>query len=147
MNLTKNCPITLAEEGSAAATSNLTSAAIDTAGLESATFICLVGTITSSGEVELKIQQSSDDGSLDSYADLEDSAVTVVGAANSDKLLIVEIVRPQERYLKAIVTRDVGNSVIGGVIAIGNQVPKSPITDDDTVEEVVTLISPDEGSA
>ena len=77
---------------------------------------------------------------LSDAADLAGSAVSI---ANSDdnKLLVLDIHRPAERYVRAIVTRGTADATIDGVIAILYGPRVLPVTQDLTVAGIETRTS------
>lgn len=99
----------------AAGTSAITSSAVDTAGFDGCLFIVPLGTIVSGAVTSLKVQQCDTTGG--SYADLTGSSQTIADT-DDDKLLYVDVVRPQEQFLKLVVSRATQNATIGGIIAI-----------------------------
>lgn len=133
--------------GVAAGTTDQTSNAIDTKGFDGVKIYTLFGAITGSAVTSVKIQQSSDDGSADAYADLAGTSITV--ADDDDNQVVVhDIYRPRERYLKVVVDRGTQNAVIDGIIAVLYSATKSPTTDDSsTVVARETHVSPAEGTA
>lgn len=133
--------------GVAAGTTDQTSAAIDTAGFDGVKFYTMFGTITSGAVTSVKVQQSSDDGGSDAYADLAGTSITV--ADDDDNQVVVhDIYRPRERYLKAVVDRGTQDAVIDGILAVLYCANKQPTTDDSTtVVGRETHTSPAEGTA
>jgi len=131
----------------AAATGVVTSDAVDMAGFNACLFIVTLGTLTSAGTVTCKLQQSSDDGSADTYADIEGSSVANSGNTATLKQILVSIIDPRERYLKLVATRAVQNCGIDSIQAIKYNAKVVPITDDASVDASVEVIGPDEGTA
>lgn len=114
----------------AAASTAITSSAVDMAGYEGVLFIVPLGTIVSGAVTSLKIQQSSDDGGADDYTDLTGSSQTIADT-DDDKLVYVDVMRPGKRYLKMVVTRGTQNATIGGIVAVQYQkrmMPQAGIT-------------------
>lgn len=114
---TENCKIVIAATttAGAAGTSAITSAAVDTAGFDSCTFLVPVGAVVSGAVTTVKVQQCDTTGG--SYADLLGTSVTI-GDTDDDLLKYVEVFRPQEQFLKCVVSRATQNATIGGIIAI-----------------------------
>lgn len=133
--------------GVAAGTSAQTSSAIDTAGYEGVKIYTLFGAITSGAVTSVKVQQSSDDASADAYADLEGTSIAV--ADDDDNQVVVhDIYRPRERYLKVIVSRSTQNAVIDGIVAVLYSARSLPPTNDaTTVVSREFHASPAEGTA
>lgn len=132
----------------AAGQTTQTSSVIDTQGYDGVKLYTAFGTITAGAATSVKVQQSSDNGSADAYTDLAGTSVTV--ADDDDNQVVVhDIYRPRERYLKVVVLRATQNSVIDGIVAVLYGASKMP-TIDDTANTVVareTHISPAEGTA
>ena len=147
MNASQGEKVIRVMNGVVAGTSAQTSSAIDTLGYEGVKIYSLFGTITSGAVTSVKVQQSSDDGSVDTYADLEGTSQSV--ADDDDNQVVVhDIYRPRERYLKVVISRATQNAVIDGVIAVLYGAHKKPTTDDTTTivgREVHA--SPAEGTA
>lgn len=131
----------------AAGTSDQTSSAIDMQGFDGVKIYTSFGAITSGAVTSVKMQQSSDNGGSDTYADLAGSAVTV--ADDDDNQVVVhDIYRPRERYLKVVVDRGTQNAVIDGIVAVLYHASLQPTTDDgSTVVSRKVLVSPAEGTA
>jgi hypothetical protein len=115
--LSDRCKIVIASTttlGAAAATT-ITSSAVDTAGFDGCLFIVPLGTIVSGAATSVKVTQCDTTGG--SYADLTGTNQTIADT-DDDKLVYVDVVRPQEQFLKLVVSRATQNATIGGIIAI-----------------------------
>lgn len=125
--LTENCKITNASNttAGAAATSDITSSAIDMAGFDGCLFIIPIGTLASGAVTSIKAQQCDTSGG--SYADLVGSGITVA-EDEDDEVRYIDVHRPQERFLKCVVDRGTGNATIGGIIAIQYRGRSLPVT-------------------
>lgn len=147
MNFGKDSKITVLSNAVAAGTTDIDSGSIDMQDFENVIFLIQFGAITSGAVTSVKAQQSSDDGSSDSFADLEGTGQTVADT-DDDKLFGIEIIRPRERYVKAIVDRATQNAVVESIIAIQYNARKLPTTHDaTTVGGFETHDSPAEGTA
>lgn len=128
----------------AAGTTDLTSEAIDTAGYDNITLLIDFGAITSGAVTSIKVSQCDTSGG--SYADLEGSAQTVADT-DDDKVFVVNIDRPRERFLKTFIDRGTQNAVVDGVIAIMGSGRKQPVTQGAMVGGPERFSSPAEGTA
>lgn len=99
----------------AAGTSAITSSAVNMAGFDGALFIIPVGTVVSGAVTTAKVQQCDTTGG--SYADLTGTSVTVADT-DDDGLKYIDIFRPQEQFLKVVVSRATQNATIGGIVCI-----------------------------
>jgi len=82
-------------------TTDVTSAIVDTAGYQGVVFATSVG--TAAADVSIKVQQNTANQTT-GMSDLTGTSV-VSGASPSNEDMIVEVCRPQERYLQVVVTR------------------------------------------
>jgi hypothetical protein len=93
----------------------------------------------------LKAQQGLQANLLDA-ADLAGAALAIADTADN-KLLVLDVFRPAERYVRAVVTRGTADAVIDGVIAIQYGARVLPASQDATVAGIETHVSPAEGTA
>ena len=116
---------------------------VDMKEVESVTFICSVGSIASSGTVTLKAQQSSDDTT---FSDLEGTAIAYTDA-DDNKVAILEITSPRERYVRPVVITATGDGAIDSVVALQASATREPVTQDSTVVGSEQHVAPAEGTA
>lgn len=145
MNLANKVNIVRCINAEAAGTSDVNGSVIDMEGYEGVMFIVAFGTITSGAVTSIKVQQGSQ-SNLSDAADLEGTSVSVADTA-FNKLAIVDVYRPRERYVRVVVDRGTQNAVIDGGIAIQYGPRELPVTQGDTVEGCEVHASPDEGAA
>lgn len=145
MNLGKLLDYIIALAAVAAGTSVQNGTAIDMQGWDGVLFICHFGAITSTGVQGLKAQQGAASNGSDGV-DLEGSLVSVTDA-QSNTLAVLDVYRPQDRYVRPVVNRATANAVINGVIAIRYKGRKAPITLSASVAASKFLNSPAEGTA
>ena len=138
--LSENVKVSQIEEGQSAGTSPITSDAVDMAGFEGVLLIGSYG-VANSGNYA-KVQQSDDDGVSDGYSDLENTKTTPTVSGNT---FMIDIYRPQKRYLKVVETIG-SSSAVGPMLAIQYGPKVLPPTHGSTVDDEAH-ISPDEGTA
>ncbi|MFH1852544.1 MAG: hypothetical protein ABIA75_09380 [Candidatus Neomarinimicrobiota bacterium] len=147
MNFLKNFKIM--EVGAPIAAANNTdsnSDRIDMAGWDG---VCFIGSITDSvatGVATLTAEQNIADSDT-GMAALSGGAATATCAVNddlNDQLLVVDIYKPQERYVQAVRTSATANIAFGTLIAILYRNRKQPITEDSTILDSVLAVSPAE---
>lgn len=73
--------------------------------------------ITTGAVTKVKMQASSDDGSVDANCDLEGSSVTIADTSDNT-MTILEIVNPQKKWLKPVITRGTQNAAFESVFAV-----------------------------
>jgi len=101
--LSRSKLVKLADHG-ASTTDAITSSIVDTAGYESAVFFTSFSTANATNSI--KIQQNTANQTT-GMADLLGSSVA---SGTSDEDVIIEITKPQERYLQVVVTRGVATT-------------------------------------
>lgn len=127
----------------------INSLSVDMQGFDACRFIVGFGTVTD-GVHKVKIQQSSDDGSSDAFADVANTLTdTGAVAADDNDLIVTDIIKPNERYLRATVVRAGGvtGAVIDFVIAELYMSRDIPVTQDSTVVDNVREAHQVEGTA
>ena len=143
-NLLKNAEFVRVENAVAAGTTSVESDGVDINGFESIVFIVALGAITTGAATSVKLQQSTDNSS---FADLEGTSITVADD-DDNQIALLEIHRPRERYVRAVVSRATQNAVVDGIFAIKhNGTRYAPITQGATVVAAEVHASPAEGTA
>lgn len=142
----KNVKISRVMNSQAAGTDDtIESSVVDMQNFESVTFIAAFGEITTSAVTKIVAQQGDLSNGSD-MSDLEGSSVSI-DDDEDNQLLVLEIKKPQKRYVQVNVIRATANAVIDGVIAIQDGASKKPITQPATVADTEAHASPDEGTA
>lgn len=90
---------------SAAATSDVTTSIVDTAGFEGVVFFSSFGTANATNVV--KVQQNTSNQTTG----MADLAGTEVSSGTTDEDVIVEIRQPQERYVQAVFERGASSTL------------------------------------
>ena len=145
MNLAQNVKITRALNAVAAGQTAQNGAVIDMANFEGVVFLAAFGALDAGAVTGLKAQQGLQ-ANLSDAADLAGAALAIADTADN-KLLVLDVFRPAERYVRAVVTRGTADAVIDGVIAIQYGARVLPATQDATVAGIETHVSPAEGTA
>jgi len=149
MNLIKNVLFSRVANAVAAGTTDITTATVtNMAGYDGCCFVALFGAITNTAVTAVRVQQDTI-STFTNGTDLEGSSVALATTtADSNKILINEIYRPQEQYLKPVVDRATANAVLDGIIAIQYGTADKPPTQGTTVVSGSQVLdSPDEGTA
>lgn len=140
--LSENAKFFKAADHSAANTTDVTSAAIDTQGYGGCLILTSYGTAAANNSV--KAQQSDDDGSSDAYSDLTG---TSVASGTSDEDVWVDVKRPAKRYLKLVAARGTSSTLesIWAILYNPTNVPVDNTTSGTIVGE--SFVQPAEGTA
>lgn len=146
MNLLKNAAFETLANDQAAGQTTISSSVVDMAGYDSVCFITKLGTLDAGAVVGVKIQQ----GAASNLSDAADLADTNIAPADDDddKLVLHDIHRPQERYLRVQVTRATADAEIDCILARKYNPKSAPVTQDtDHVASSEFHLSPAEGTA
>ena len=116
-------------DGQAATASDI----VDMKGWDGVAFIALTGDVTSGCVLTLAAQQDELNGS-GGMASLTGTATFTAGATNADnKALLLDVQKPNKRYVRALFTSATQNAVKNGVIAIQYRGTNLPAVQDATV--------------
>jgi hypothetical protein len=117
-NLLNNCKIDYVlapvADGQAASASSI----VDLQGFHGVLFLALTGDVTSGCVLTLAAQQNTLN-QASGMATLSGTATFTAGASDADnKILALDVVKPRERYVRAVFTSATQNAVKSGVIAV-----------------------------
>lgn len=104
--LSDNLTLTKVSDHTTAGTSDVTSSSVDMANYTGVVFLTSFGTAATNNDCH--IEQSSDDGSSDSFADLTGTDTT---AGSSDEDVWIDMRNPRERYLRMICERGTSSTL------------------------------------
>lgn len=131
MNLSRHGKVTRVSNAVAAGTTDINASSVDMQGYDSVTFYYLFGAITATAVTSCKAQQSSDDAVADAFADLTGTSITVADD-DDNQVVVLEVDRPRERYVRPVVDRGTANAVLDGIIAVQTKAQVEPVTHDST---------------
>lgn len=119
---------------------------IDMTGFDGVVFIGSVTDSVATGVATLKAEQSATnaDGGMAALSGASAAATCAVNDDLNDKLLVLEVVRPADRYVQAVRTSATANIAFGSLIAILYKERKLPITADSTILASTAVITPAE---
>lgn len=139
--LSENVKIVLAKAAQTAATTEVTSDIIDTAGFEGVVFVTCFATANAGNYI--KVQQDT----VAAGTTMADLAGTKVASGASDEVCAIDINRPKERYLRLSAIRT-ASSALGETYAILYGPSKAPVVSALTgTLAIKALVSPAEGTA
>ena len=147
MNLLNCCKVSQAitPTNGAADKVDIEAATLDMAGFDGVLVEVVMGAIVALAETSLRIQQGTKSDGSD-MADLAGSKVTVE-VAKAETIFLIDLYRPQERYVRLIVDRAVANATIASATYFQYQHSgKLPVVQSTEVTAQLQLISPDEGT-
>lgn len=114
---------------------------LDMAGYEAICFLVLAGTIGAGGITLTAQQDENDDVAFPDPEDLEDTEI-VLAAADSDLVAIIDVGKPENRYIRVFMDNGADNTDIDGILAIKYRARDLPVTQGATVADAVVAITP-----
>ena len=130
----------------AAGTTKRTSSIIDMANYDGVLFIVGLGTIIEAGTLDGFVEQHTlnQTSGMARLATTSAYTVTAADAAKTQSCILIDVYRPQERYLQCNITPASQNAVVLGITAIRYRGRVKPETQDTTVLASTSLGSPAE---
>lgn len=128
----------------AAGSDEVLGATLDMQGFDGVMMVVVFGAIVTNAVTTIKAQQDSDPA-MGTVADLEGSEQTVADS-DDNKTFVIDLVRPQERYVRLAVERATQNATIGAATYYQYRGRMRPPAHGAGVS-VERWIAPDEGTA
>ena len=145
MNLSKGSKTTRVMNAVAAGTTDQNSSSVDMQNFEGVEFTAFLGALTAGQVTTMKLQTSSDNSA---WNDLLGTQTAAMDDADDNQCIILDLYKPVERYIRAVLERATQNAVIDGIVAKQYLPRVKPTTHDSaTVQEAKMLVSPIEGTA
>jgi len=144
MNITKSTKFTRVSNSVAGGLTTINSSSVDMSGYGSVTFAVAFGAINTTSVSDVRAQQSADNSVFN------DLAGTKISVADTDdnKLVLLEINEPTDKFLRCVVQRATANSAVDSIVAIQSRPSLEPTTQDvTTVAGTEFHASPAEGTA
>lgn len=139
-NLNPNVKTSRQLNSTAAGTSVVNGVHVDMQDFDGVVFICALGALTATQVTALKAQEGSQSNDSD-QADIAGAVTPAAADADSNKVLILDVYRPLQRYVRPVVLRGTANAAIDGVIAIRYRGNRQPIqVQDATVSQQLTVV-------
>jgi len=130
----------------ASGTATRNGAVFDMQGFEGVMMVVKFATIAASATTSIKAQQGAA-SDLSDAADLEGTKIPVADD-DDNQIFIIDLYRPQERYVRVVVSKDGSHAAAEDAIYIGYGAHNKPVAL--TLANEVTYelhVSPDEGTA
>ena len=144
-DLFKDAKVERVMNGVAAGQAANVSTEVDMQGYDSVLFVGCFGAITATGTVTMKARQDTATG-MGSAADLLGTDVAL-DSDDDNRMLLLNLYRPRERFIDVVVTTATANGVIDSVVAIKYNARDLPVTQGSDVGAGETHASPAEGTA
>lgn len=120
MNMLSDCKIMRVANSAVAAQTEVVTSVLDTLGYDSVAFVAFLGDVTATSVLGLTVKtNSASNTSSPTPVTTEASVAFTAGAADADnKMMVVDIHKPRQRYVFASLTRTTANAVVDGVFAM-----------------------------
>jgi hypothetical protein len=134
VNLLPNIKLTVISAAAAAATTAVNSSIIDMTGFDGVLFVAVTGVLTISSVVTLTIQENTlnQTGGMTAIPAGNTAAYTALGTETLNGFQ-VDVYRPQQEFLRAVLTRSAANAVVNSIVAIQYQANHKPTVQDASV--------------
>jgi len=144
-NLLRNVKITRVSSGLSASTTDHNCTAVDMRGFEGVAFVASFGALTTAAVTFMKGQEATSSGAT--YSDLLGTAVNV-DDQGSDLVALLDIFRPKDRWVRAVIDRGTANAVVDSVVAMQYRALDAAVTHSTaTVYAAEYYVSPATGDA
>lgn len=101
---------------------------VDCRGFEEALVVVVAGATTSNGSHAFKVQESSDNGVADAFADVASATFTAITTDNDNAVYVGRInLQARERYLRVVDT-GANQTMLGAAVIILSQPKVAPVS-------------------
>ncbi|MCF1502188.1 hypothetical protein L0F51_00215 [Afifella sp. H1R] len=143
MNLLHDAKIVPVAIAAAAGQTLLTTDVVDTQGFESVAFVVHLGDVTDTAELTLTGFTNETEDTVEP-TELADNVTFTAGATDADnKLLVLDLHKPRERYAYATLARGTANAAVNGIIAVLYNAHQKPVAQAAEVIASAHLNDPD----
>lgn len=140
-NMLPNVEFVVVEAAAVAGTTELTTDEIDTSDCDGVVFFAHLGDVTTGSVLGFVADDSDTSGS--GFAALTGALAFTAGAADADnKALILDVYKPNKRYVRARLQRGTANAVVNGITAVKYGKRSVPVTQGSTVLASGLLANP-----
>lgn len=140
----RECEIRPVENSVGAGTATTVGEIIDTQGYGAACFVYKLGAVTDGAAVTLTVYQGTD-STVSDVAEMDGAEAAIATTdSDSDQYLIVDVIKPRERYLRPTIVTATQNVEIDSAFVILYNPAVKPITQPSTVDVGTLVVSPAE---
>jgi len=125
MNLAARTNTKVVSAGVAAGVTKISASLIDMQGWDGCYFVFLFGALTAGQVTVPQVYGGQQSGGGD-QAQLPAAVANALADADSNLAVVIDVYRPSQRYLGAVVARGTQNAVLQGIIAIQYQGRRQP---------------------
>jgi hypothetical protein len=142
-SLLKECKILKVEDSSDAGVTVLTTDIVDMQGFSAVCFIIKLGAVVDAGTILATLYQDTA-AAMGTEAAVDNTVGIATTSTDSEQVLVLDVIKPKERYLRLKVARTTQNSTVDSIIAILYNPARIPVTQPATVDASTLSVSPAE---
>lgn len=144
LSFLKECKVVTVENSVSAGQATTVGEIVDMQGYDSACFIYKLGAVTDGAAVTLKIYQGTD-ATVSDVAELSGASAAIAEtSSDSDQVLMIDVIKPRERYLRPTIVTATQNVEIDSAFCILYNAAVKPISQPATVDVGTLVVSPAE---
>ena len=132
-SLLKDASWTVVENAAVAGTTDLTTDTVDMQGFDSIMYIVKLGDVTSGSVITLTAYSNPTDSASAGTTEKAASSITAGASDYDNKLILLDVHRPSQRYMYAVLVIDTQNAVVDSIFAVRYNAKSVPITQGSTV--------------
>jgi hypothetical protein len=137
LEILNQCAIDQISNGATAAETAVTSSVLDMSGYDGVLFIASLATVVDTSVLGLTAYENTANSTSGGTA-VTNGAATFTASGSSNTLLVVDVIRPKNRYLYCTLTRTTANATLNNIVAVRYRGHAAPVTQGATVLAAVT---------
>ncbi len=133
-NLLKNVKVTRVKNAVAAGTAEVDSSIIDMTGFDGVMFAILLGAVVDAANLNAKAQSNAlnQTGGMADISGAATGVTALTSAANGNTVVLLDVYRPPNEFVRAVLLPTTQNVAFDGVLAIQYKAHKKPTIHDAT---------------
>jgi len=132
-SILKDTKITRVKNAVAAGTSEILSDTVDMQGYDSVIYVIALGDVDNTCVLTPTAKSNPTDSTSGGTTEKAGTATTATATSADNKLLVIEVLRPSQRYVFVSLTRTTANAVLDSIVAVQHAAKSMPVTQGTTV--------------
>lgn len=137
--LTEDVVIQKVSNGATAGTTEVDSSIVDMSGWDGCCFIVDLATVVDASVLTLNVQENSAN-STSGMATITGATATFTASTSSNKTLIVDVIKPSKRYVRAQFTRTAQNATVNTILCVLYRARSRPTSADASALAQTTVV-------
>lgn len=142
--LLENTKIARGANAAAAGQTDVATGVFDMAGYDGIMFVALVGDAGNGAVLTLTAQENSANQAAGMAALTGTATFTADATSGDNKALVLDLVRPAKRYVRAVLSRGAADTAVDGILAIQYRARSAPTVQDASVVATKIDVTPAE---